>query len=110
VPGFASLFRQRGRDRSHWTQPVAQQQEWLLQGDVINSTFALHLRIRMEIVMSTTTTIRLPEDLKARIATAAERAGKTTHSFILKQSQKRLSWRSNEPTSMPKPTHGLPRS
>lgn len=30
-----------------------------------------------------TTTIRLPEDLKARIACAAERAGKTTHSFIL---------------------------
>jgi predicted transcriptional regulator len=33
--------------------------------------------------MATTTTIRLPDDLKARIATAAERAGKTTHSFIL---------------------------
>jgi predicted transcriptional regulator len=30
-----------------------------------------------------TTTIRLPEDLKARIASAAKRAGKTTHSFIL---------------------------
>jgi predicted transcriptional regulator len=30
-----------------------------------------------------TTTIRMPEDLKARIASAAERAGKTTHSFIL---------------------------
>lgn len=33
--------------------------------------------------MATTTTIRLPEDLKARIASAAARAGKTTHSFIL---------------------------
>ena len=33
--------------------------------------------------MATTTTIRLPEELKARIASAAERAGKTTHSFIL---------------------------
>ncbi len=33
--------------------------------------------------MATTTTIRLPEELKARIANAAERAGKTTHSFIL---------------------------
>lgn len=33
--------------------------------------------------MSNTTTIRLPEDLKARVATAAERAGKTAHSFIL---------------------------
>jgi predicted transcriptional regulator len=30
-----------------------------------------------------TTTIRLPEDLKARVATAAERAGTTSHSFIL---------------------------
>ena len=30
-----------------------------------------------------TTTIRLPEDLKARIACAAERTGKTAHSFIL---------------------------
>lgn len=30
-----------------------------------------------------TTTIRLPEDLKARVASVAERAGKTTHSFIL---------------------------
>lgn len=33
--------------------------------------------------MAATTAIRLPEDLKARIASAAERAGKTTHSFIL---------------------------
>ncbi len=30
-----------------------------------------------------TTTIRLPEDLKSRIADAAERAGTTAHSFIL---------------------------
>jgi len=30
-----------------------------------------------------TTTIRLPEDLKARVASAAERAGMTTHGFIL---------------------------
>jgi len=30
-----------------------------------------------------TTTIRLPEDLKARVAAAAERAGTTAHSFIL---------------------------
>ena len=30
-----------------------------------------------------TTTIRLPEDLKARVAAAAKRAGKTPHSFIL---------------------------
>ncbi len=30
-----------------------------------------------------TTTIRLPEELKERIAIAAERTGKTTHSLIL---------------------------
>ena len=30
-----------------------------------------------------TTTIRLPQDLKVRIARAAERAGSTAHSFIL---------------------------
>ena len=30
-----------------------------------------------------TTTIRIPEDLKARVAVAAERAGTTAHSFIL---------------------------
>ncbi len=30
-----------------------------------------------------TTTIRLPEDLKARVAAAAKRAGTTTHGFIL---------------------------
>jgi len=30
-----------------------------------------------------TTTIRLPEDLKDRIAHAAERAGMTSHAFIL---------------------------
>jgi predicted transcriptional regulator len=31
----------------------------------------------------TTTTIRLPEDLKARIAIAAKRSGTSTHAFIL---------------------------
>jgi predicted transcriptional regulator len=30
-----------------------------------------------------TTTIRLPDDLKARVAAAAERTGTTAHSFIL---------------------------
>ena len=30
----------------------------------------------------TTTTIRLEDELKARVAAAAERAGKTTHAFI----------------------------
>jgi predicted transcriptional regulator len=31
----------------------------------------------------TTTTIRLPEDLKARVAAAAKRTGTTAHGFIL---------------------------
>jgi predicted transcriptional regulator len=31
----------------------------------------------------TTTTIRLDDELKARIAVAAERAGKTSHAFIV---------------------------
>jgi predicted transcriptional regulator len=31
----------------------------------------------------TTTTIRIDDDLKARVAAAAERAGKTSHAFIL---------------------------
>lgn len=30
-----------------------------------------------------TTTIRLPDDLKARVASLAKRSGKTAHSFIL---------------------------
>lgn len=30
-----------------------------------------------------TTTIRLPEELKARVAAAAKRSGTTTHNFIL---------------------------
>jgi predicted transcriptional regulator len=30
-----------------------------------------------------TTTIRLPEDLKARVSAAAKRSGKSTHGFIL---------------------------
>jgi len=30
-----------------------------------------------------TTTIRIPEDLKARVAVAADRAGTTAHNFIL---------------------------
>ena len=30
-----------------------------------------------------TTTIRIPEDLKARVAAVAKRSGKTAHSFIL---------------------------
>lgn len=33
--------------------------------------------------MTMTTTIRIDDDLKARVAAAAERAGKTAHAFIL---------------------------
>jgi len=33
--------------------------------------------------MAATTTLKLPEELKARIATAAEKAGKTPHAFML---------------------------
>lgn len=33
--------------------------------------------------MPTTTTIRIPDKLKARVARAAQRAGKTPHGFIL---------------------------
>ncbi len=36
-----------------------------------------------------TTTIRLPEELKARIAAAAKRAGTTPHNFILEAIAKR---------------------
>jgi predicted transcriptional regulator len=36
----------------------------------------------LEAVVSTTT-IRLPEDLKTRVAAAAKRAGTSTHGFIL---------------------------
>ena len=37
-----------------------------------------------------TTTIRLPEDLKDRIAHAAERAGTTSHAFILEAIAERV--------------------
>jgi predicted transcriptional regulator len=33
--------------------------------------------------MSATTTLKLPDDLKARIAVAAEQAGKTPHAFMV---------------------------
>ncbi|HWK46207.1 MAG TPA: ribbon-helix-helix protein, CopG family [Stellaceae bacterium] len=33
--------------------------------------------------MTTTTTIRIEDDLKARVAAAAQRAGKSAHAFIL---------------------------
>ncbi len=42
----------------------------------------MDLFIRLERATSTTT-IRLPQDLKSRVAAAAERAGTTPHGFIL---------------------------
>lgn len=39
-----------------------------------------------------TTTIRLPEKLKARIAKAAERAGTSPHSFILEAIAEKTEW------------------
>lgn len=41
------------------------------------------LRASREGVAVSTTTIRLPEELKARVAAAARRAGTTSHNFIL---------------------------
>ncbi|MEW5889449.1 MAG: DUF6290 family protein [Pseudomonadota bacterium] len=38
-----------------------------------------------------TTTIRLPDELKARVAAAAERAGMTSHSFILQAVAEKVS-------------------
>lgn len=43
----------------------------------------------VEEVSISTTTIRLPDDLKARIARAAEEAGQTAHGFILEAIQLR---------------------
>ncbi|MBK9327545.1 MAG: hypothetical protein IPN00_14915 [Hydrogenophilales bacterium] len=37
--------------------------------------------------MSATTTLKLPDDLKARIAVAAEQAGKTPHAFMVEALQ-----------------------
>jgi len=48
------------------------------------STFVLHFIhwLTKESIIATTS-IRLPDDLKARIADAAKQAGTTTHNFIL---------------------------
>lgn len=37
--------------------------------------------------MSATTTLKLPDDLKARIAVAAEQTGKTPHAFMVEALQ-----------------------
>jgi predicted DNA-binding protein len=49
------------------------------------STNVLHFRKRLWWLEApvTTTTIRIDDDLKARVATAAERAGKTSHAFTV---------------------------
>ena len=44
-----------------------------------------------------TTTIRLPQDLRARVVAAAKRAGKTAHSFMLEAIAEKIDeaeWRS----------------
>lgn len=48
--------------------------------------------------MSATTTLKLPDDLKARIAVAAEQAGKTPHAFMVEalQMQTKLAERRRE--------------
>ena len=48
----------------------------------MDSTCVLHWILRVDVV-TTTTTIRLEDDLKARVAAAAVREGKTAHAFIL---------------------------
>src|SRR5450432_1050503 len=48
----------------------------------VNSTSVLHSLPASMPAMSTTT-IRLEDDLKVRVAAAAEREGKTAHAFIL---------------------------
>ena len=47
---------------------------------------------------ATTTTLKLPDDLKARIATAAEQLGKSPHAFMVEalQSQTALAERRRE--------------
>lgn len=37
--------------------------------------------------MTATTTLKLPDDLKARIASAAKQAGKTSHAFMVEALQ-----------------------
>jgi len=39
--------------------------------------------LRLQESIMSTTTIRLPDELKERVASAAERAGTTSHNFIL---------------------------
>ena len=47
------------------------------------TTVLLSAQQRLPEARMSTTTIRLPDELKARIAKAAERAGTSPHSFIL---------------------------
>jgi predicted transcriptional regulator len=42
-----------------------------------------YIHLRLGLPTMTTTTIRLEDDLKSRVAAAAEREGKTAHAFIL---------------------------
>jgi predicted transcriptional regulator len=40
--------------------------------------------------MASTTTLKLPEELKARIAAAAEHAGKTPHAFMVEALERQI--------------------
>lgn len=65
-------------------RPLAQMQTGSVDGPppVTCSTQVLHLIVHLEPRMSTTT-IRIDEELKSRVAMAAQRAGKTPHAFIV---------------------------
>ena len=55
-------------------------------GEVICSTYVLHSISRSTTparLAMATTTIRIDDELKARVSAAAERAGQTPHAFIL---------------------------
>jgi predicted transcriptional regulator len=39
--------------------------------------------LNWEIIMAATTTLKLPEELKARIASAAQASGKASHAFMV---------------------------
>src|SRR5438034_4567926 len=61
---------------------VSRAHRWRVQR-MSRSTVVLHSISSQGALAMSTTTIRLPQDLKKRIARAAERAGTTAHSFIL---------------------------
>jgi hypothetical protein len=57
--------------------------------------------------MSATTTLKLPDDLKARIAVVAEQTGKTPHAFMVEALQRQTKLASNPPS---RPSRRWPRT